>query len=250
MVGCLVGLGLAGGVGAACLVRLGELLTGSCGRERPGSGCCLPGGDLTGEGGFVVREGRTGLGLLGTKVLEDTGARGDGKPLIGGLVGLISPVLKGLLDTSLEVISSGEVMEDARGLEGDGRGGREGGASSAGDTDFTVFTEVLEDNESLLEVMLIFDGLRGDRLVSRSSVDVLALPLNFEAMVRTLWTPAAGFSMISSCEVDFTMLGLALGLALPKVLEWNWPRPGLGTLERGGGGGGASMLSVTFTKGL
>jgi hypothetical protein len=71
-------------------------------------------------------------------------------------------------------------------LHGDDLGGRDGGLSSAGETDLTVFTEAVEDIESLLEARLIdLDGLIGDRFVSRSSEDVLILLFSLEAMVLT-----------------------------------------------------------------
>ena len=68
---------------------------------------------------------------------------------------------------------------------GEGRGGREGGFSSAGETDFTVFTEAHEEIESLLEVMLIFEGLLGDFLVFRSSIEVLILLFSLDAIALT-----------------------------------------------------------------
>ncbi len=68
----------------------------------------------------------------------------------------------------------------------------------AGDILLTVAAEAVEDNESLDEVRLILEGLSGDRLVSRSSVELLLLtaPLllmlllfSLEAMTRTLAAP-------------------------------------------------------------
>jgi hypothetical protein len=71
-------------------------------------------------------------------------------------------------------------------LLGEDLGGRDGGPSSAGDTDFTVFTEAVDDMESLLDARLIdFDGLIGDLLVSRSSDEVLILVKSLVAMVFT-----------------------------------------------------------------
>jgi hypothetical protein len=88
----------------------------------------------------------------------------------------------------------------------------------------TVATEVVEDSESLEEVRLILEGLRGDRLVSRSSVELLLLTvalLSLEAMTLTLveaaaavvtrWTGAETVANImvrtSSCELDLTRGG-------------------------------------------
>ena len=124
-------------------------------------------------------------------------------------------------------------------MVGEGRGGREGGASSDGDTDLTVLTEAVEDRESLLEVRLmvgVLEGLNGDRLVSRSSVEVLIiiLALSLVARARTLCTLAVavvgggatpdeeGFSAMSSWELDFTRAAagclLPIGLR-PSVLD-------------------------------
>ncbi len=73
-------------------------------------------------------------------------------------------------------------------LLGEARGGRDGGLSSAGDTDLTVFTDAVDDIESLLDARLIdFEGLIGDRLVSKSSEELLILLFSFVAMDFT-WT--------------------------------------------------------------
>ena len=166
--------------------------------------------------------------------------------------------MNGLFETRFDGIS--EVSGEASGgtddlgcaFVGDGRGGREGGASSTGDTDFTVMFDAVEDKESLLDVRLILEGLMGDRCAaSRASIDELILLLNLEAMARTppvgLCTGAA--DIISSCEDDLTRGGAAGPLpCLPRVLEGK--SPGLGMLARGGGGGGSSGPSVTLRKGL
>lgn len=73
-------------------------------------------------------------------------------------------------------------------LLGEARGGSDGGLSSAGDTDLTVFTDAVEDIESLLDARLIdFEGLIGDRLVSKSSEELLILLFSFEVIDFT-WT--------------------------------------------------------------
>ena len=73
-------------------------------------------------------------------------------------------------------------------LLGEARGGSDGGLSSAGDTDLTVFTDAVDDIESLLDARLIdFEGLIGDRLVSKSSEELLILLFSFVAMDFT-WT--------------------------------------------------------------
>ena len=117
------------------------------------------------------------------------------------------------------------------GLVGLVRGGRLGGdgigrVSVAGDMLFTVATEVVEESESLEEVRLILEGLRGDRFVSRSSVELLLLTvilLSREAMTLTVlaelavtgvtrWTGADTVASImvrrSSCELDLTRGGV------------------------------------------
>ena len=91
---------------------------------------------------------------------------------------------------------------------------------------FTVATEVVEESESLEEVRLILEGLRGDRFVSRSSVELLLLTvilLSREAMTLTVlaelavtgvtrWTGAVTVASImvrrSSCELDLTRGGV------------------------------------------
>ena len=57
-------------------------------------------------------------------------------------------------------------------------GGKTGGCSSCGEfeADLTVLTEAVDDMESELEVMLILDGLMGDLLIPRSSLELLSLP--------------------------------------------------------------------------
>jgi len=164
------------------------------------------------------------------------------------LTGLSWPVLKGLLETSLEGRTAAlpTLLSDcfsrlASGgsggrcsvlplplLLGLGRGGRLGGsggaASVTGDILLTVAAEAVEDRESLEEVRLIFEGLSGDRLVSRSSVEELLLTvilLSLEAMTLTLmlaeeagaarWTGADTAALImfrsSSWELDLTRGG-------------------------------------------
>ena len=99
--------------------------------------------------------------------------------------------------TSLEnsdFFSSGEAAGGMGGLTltllGDASlGGRLGGFSWLGElTDLTVLTEAVEDMESELEVMLIFEGLMGDLLRSRSSDDELSLPLT----LALAWVLGAG----------------------------------------------------------
>ena len=139
-------------------------LVGIWGSDRPGE-------DLAGETGLERREGRTGLGLAGTVPGED---------LLE--LSVWSPVLKGLLETSLCWRSS--LSGEARGgmgglmftLVGDSLGGR-GGLSSVGEADFTVFTEAVEEMESELEVTLSLEGEIGDLLRPRSSELELSLPL-------------------------------------------------------------------------
>ena len=97
-------------------------------------------------------------------------------------------------------------------LVGLGRGGRLGGdgiggVSVAGDMLFTVATEVLEESESLEEVRLILEGLRGDRFVSRSSVELLLLTvilLSREAMTLTVLAELAvtGVTRWTGAEVE------------------------------------------------
>jgi hypothetical protein len=112
-------------------------------------------------------------------------------------------------------------------LVGLGLGGRLGGVgtSATGDILLTVAAEALEERESLEEVRLILEGLSGDRLVSRSSEELLLLTvilLSLEAMTLTLlaeeevgamtwWTGADTAALImlrsSSWELDLTRGG-------------------------------------------
>ena len=104
----------------------------------------------------------------------------------------------------LVVVIDGRAAKD---LLGELRGGREGGLSSDGDTDLTVFTEAVEDIESLLEARLIdFDGLIGDRLVSRSSEDVLiSLLFSFEAIDFT-WILCTGAVVVILLFISIELL--------------------------------------------
>jgi hypothetical protein len=239
---------------------------GICGNERPGKGFV---GDwpLIGRGAPAPpRAGRTGFGLPGGgSVGEKAAAMGpvgeDWSKLAlfllpplsttAGLTGLSWPVLKGLLETSLEgrtaaplppVLLSNCFSRPANGgsggrwratplpvLVGLGLGGRLGGVgtSATGDILLTVAAEALEERESLEEVRLILEGLSGDRLVSRSSVELLLLTVilfSLEAMTLTLlaeeveevgpvtwWTGADTAVLImlrsSSWELDLTRGG-------------------------------------------
>ena len=105
------------------------------------------------------------------------------------------PFLKGELDT-IPLREEGDISlpsGDARGgLElfvGEERGGRDGGTSSWGEADLTVFTEAVEERESLEDVTDSLDGDMGDLFVLKSSVELDSLPLILLAMVRTggLW---------------------------------------------------------------
>ena len=177
--------GLSGGVGAAGLGRGGNggiSPRGICGRERPEPPddvmkVLLE--DFLGEG-LVCREGSCGLGLPGTL---STGLAGDGDN--SSLLGEISPVLNGLLETSRPGMSgwlpppAGDFVGEL-GLVGESRGGSRGGRSvglPAGEADLTVLTEAVEEMESELEVTLSFEGEMGDLPVPRSSVLELSLPL-------------------------------------------------------------------------
>jgi hypothetical protein len=237
---------------------------GICGNERPGEGFV---GDwpLIGRGAPAPpRAGSTGFGLPGGgRAGEKAAARGpvgeDWSKLAlfllpplsttAGLTGLSWPVLKGLLETSLEgrtaaplppALLSTCFSRPANGgsggrcrvtplplLVGLGLGGRLGGvgASATGDILLTVAAEALEERESLEEVRLILEGLSGDRLVSRSSEELLLLTvilLSLEAMTLTLlaeeevgamtwWTGADTAALImlrsSSWELDLTRGG-------------------------------------------
>ena len=104
------------------------------------------------------------------------------------VLGEIWPVLKGLLDTILSGMSafSGEARGGIGGftfiLVGESLGGRHGGgSSSAGDADFTVLTDAVEERESELEGTLNFEGLMGDLFNPKSSLEELNFPLIFDA---------------------------------------------------------------------
>ena len=68
---------------------------------------------------------------------------------------------------------------------GECRGGREGGISSWGEADFTVFTEAVEDSESEEDVTDSLLGEIGDRFRPRSSLEEDILPLILLAMALT-----------------------------------------------------------------
>ena len=92
-------------------------------------------------------------------------------------------------------------------MTGEWRGGREGGASSWGEADFTVFTEAVEERESDDEVTDSLLGEIGDRLRPRSSCEDDSLPLNLLAMALTggREAVAVGEDLSSSWEFDRTM---------------------------------------------
>ena len=117
--------------------------------------------------GLVSREGRRGGGELGESF----------------------PVRKGELDTIFNGISgsAGEMGGFTAALMGLERGGSTGGPSSAGEADLTVVTEAVDEMESELEARLSLLGLIGDRFTpTRSSVELLSFPFNFDAAAFTV----------------------------------------------------------------
>ena len=123
------------------------------------------------------------------------------------------PFLNGELDTIFKGERS-EVSGEARGgtggfcdLIGECRGGREGGVSSWGEADFTVFTDVVEERESEEEVTDSLLGEIGDLLRPRSSFEDESLPLILLAMALTggLELVLVGVELNSSCEFDRVM---------------------------------------------
>lgn len=219
---------------------------GICGNERPGKGFVGDGDWLfadLGGGGAPPRAGRTGLGLPGVKVMR--AGVGPNVVVVGveevlpigglsrlalllrpplktaaGFTGLSWPVLKGLLETSLEGNTAPTVPAplstclSAAMMESGGSGGRcrlpagimlaeallvglglggkfggGGGVSVTGDKLLTVATEAVEDRESLEEVRLILEGLSGDRLVSRSSEELLLLTVILFSLEARTFSP-------------------------------------------------------------
>ena len=206
------GRGEPGGVGAGALFgivgprRAAVGAGGIWGRERPGEafGGVVPFDPLVGEVGFVSREGSVGLGE----------AVGEGRPLTGGFTGEMWPFLNGELDTIFNGERS-EVSGEASGgtggfcdLTGECRGGREGGASSWGEADLTVFTDAVEDNESDDEVTESLLGEIGDLLSPRSSLEDESLPLILLAIALTgglELTLVVPLELSSSWELDLAM---------------------------------------------
>ena len=123
------------------------------------------------------------------------------------------PFLNGELDTIFKGERS-EVSGEARGgtggfcdLIGECRGGREGGVSSWGEADFTVFTDVVEERESEEEVTDSLLGEIGDLLRPRSSFEDESLPLILLAIALTggLELVFVTFELNSSWEFDRAM---------------------------------------------
>lgn len=99
-------------------------------------------------------------------------------------------------------------------LTGECLGGREGGISSWGEADFTVFTEAVEESESDDEVTESLDGDMGDLLSPMSSVEEDSFPLILEAMVLT-----GGLEDVDSVEDEDTSSSCELDLVM---LDPNW----------------------------